>query len=124
MLVIYAAPVEEIHLTSNNHTAHSPSLTFIEGQPSTLRCVTVGGFPTPELYVYVGGRDLTWDMTSQHSAKLSGVKGLRLMRFTTERRSDELYFTSEEDGKSMKCIVSIPGLVPNSTSVVVNVHCE
>lgn len=96
----------------------------IIGHPGILRCVTAGGYPTPELYVYVGGRELTSEMDVQQAARLTGVMGMRLMRFTTERRSNRMLFTADEDGKVVKCIASIPGLPPNITSLVVSVQRE
>jgi len=99
------------------------SATFVEGAPRTMRCVALGGFPLPAMRVFVGAADVTRRFVLSHSVTLSGVRGLRSIRYRTERTADNMAFTSRDDGQPIRCVVTVPGLPANHTVVDIDVLC-
>lgn len=97
--------------------------TFVEAAPRTMRCVAVGGFPLPEMRMFVGAADVTRRFVLSHSVTLNGVRGLRSIRYRTERTADKMAFTSRDDAQPIKCVVTVPGLPPNHTAVNIDVLC-
>lgn len=97
--------------------------TFVEGAPRTMRCVAVGGFPLPEMRMFVGDVDVTRHFVLSHSVTLNGVRGLRSIRYRTERTADKMAFTSRDDSQPIKCVVTVPGLPANHTVVNIDVLC-
>lgn len=74
--------------------------------------------------MYLDGRDVTGDFSLRYSTELSGVKGLRQMRFTTELFTYSARFSSTDDGRVLQCIAAVPGLPANATSARLNVQCK
>jgi len=99
-------------------------LSFTENVPSSLRCVALSGYPPGEMNVFIGRRDVTADLRLSQSSKLSGRKGLRLIEYTTTRWSDEFEARTGDDGKSVKCVISVANVVTNFTEASVIVNCE
>jgi len=89
-----------------------------------MRCVAVGGFPLPEMRLFVGSADVTRRFVLSHSVTLSGVRGLRSIRYRTERTADKMAFTSRDDGQPIRCVVTVPGLTANHTVVRIDVLCK
>ena len=137
-----SAPVENIYITKNNSAmmrtdTTAPTdvdtgqimgtkrgLNFIEGYPQTLSCTSEGGFPAPEMLIYIGNHDVTSNFTLTHREKWTGLKGLRVVSYTTERVATQLMARPEFDGKKMQCIVTVPGIGANITTVKIKVRCE
>jgi len=88
-----------------------------------MRCVAVGGFPLPEMRMFVGAADVTRRFVLSHSVELDGVHGLRSIRYRTERSADKMAFTSRDDRQPIRCIVTVPGLPANQTVVNIDVLC-
>ena len=109
---------------SRNPAAWTRTATFVEGAPRTMRCVAVGGFPLPEMRLFVGSADVTRRFVLSHSVTLSGVRGLRSIRYRTERTADKMAFTSRDDGQPIRCVVTVPGLTANHTVVRIDVLCK
>lgn len=69
-----------IHVTPpppiQRQTSAPRRVVFVEGVGRRVRCVSSGGYPSPELSVYLGPRDVTRDMTLSSSATLYGVPGV------------------------------------------------
>jgi len=103
---------------------HIGHLVFVEGLPRKLRCVCDGGFPLPEMSVYLGQSDVTQKFILSKSVSLDGAKGLRRIRYRTERWTDQLVFTAHDDEQPIKCVVTVPGLVANQSIANINVICE
>jgi len=97
--------------------------TFVEGAPRTMRCIAVGGFPLPEMRVFVGAADVTRRFVLSHSVTLNGVRGLRSIRYRTQRTADKMAFTSRDDGQPIRCVVTVSGLPANHTVVAIDVLC-
>ncbi len=53
-----------------------------------------------------------------------GQKGLREIEHQTSRWTERFSVEAEDDGKSLQCIVVIPGLGNNVASVKVKVKCK
>ena len=137
-----SAPVEKVYIANTNNTA-TPSelisttdgdtahtmaskrgLTFIEGRPGMLRCTSEGGYPAPDMLIYIGKHDITTNFSLVHRASMTGQKGLRVMSYTTERVSTRLLARPDFDGRKLQCIVTVPGLSANITTVKLKVKCE
>jgi hypothetical protein len=135
-LFVIAAFVDSLYVTTTNatsdynvpltlqHALPSQIVTLVDNQYSTMRCVSSGSYQSPEISLYVNGRDVTDEFSLRYSTELSGERGLRKMRFTTELFSYTFRVSSDDNRKWLKCIVAVPGLPANSTSVFLNVHCE
>jgi len=52
----------------NMTTQKASTLKLIEGRPSAVRCVAVGGYPSPVLDLFVGMRDVTGLFLSRYAA--------------------------------------------------------
>jgi hypothetical protein len=100
-------------------------VTFDEAVPGRIRCASVGGYPPPELSVFLGDRDVTDQFSpTRTTASLHGTRGLRLMVHETERSTDRLAVSADDDGLTMRCVASVAGLGSNSSAVLVAVRCE
>jgi len=103
---------------------HAPRrATFVEGAPKTIRCVADGGFPLPEMRIFIGATDVTRRFVLSQSVTLKGVRGLRSIRYSTERTSDKMAFTSRDDSEPIRCVVTVPGLSANHAVVHIDVLC-
>jgi len=110
---------------SNNGdpSAGVPRATFVEGAPRMMRCIAEGGFPLPEMRLFVGVADVTRRFVLSHSVTLTGVRGLRSIRYRTERTANKMAFTSRDDEQPIRCVVTVPGLPANHTVVNIDVLC-
>jgi DNA-binding IclR family transcriptional regulator len=97
-------------------------LVFVETVPGVLRCIAVGGYPPPEVQLYVGRRDVTTDFALTHVARLIGTRGLRIMHHVTERWSHRFAVGANDDGSRITCIVSVSGLASTICSARLNVY--
>jgi hypothetical protein len=98
------------------------SLVFVETIPGVLRCIAVGGYPPPEVQLYVGRRDVTADFSLTHVARLLGTRGLRVMHHVTERWSHRFAVGASDDGSRITCVVSVSGLTSTVCSARLNVY--
>jgi len=98
------------------------SLVFVETIPGELRCVAIGGYPPPEVQLYVGRRDVTADFGLTHVARLVGTRGQRVMHHVTERWSNRFTVGAIDDGNRITCIVSVSGLATTICSARLNVY--
>jgi len=71
----------------------------------------------------VGALDVTRRFVLSHSVTLSGERGLRSIRYRTERTADKMAFTSRDDRQPIRCVVTVPGLPANHTAVKIDVLC-
>jgi hypothetical protein len=99
-------------------------IVFVETSPGLLRCVAIGGYPPPEVQLYVGQRDVTAEFGLTHVARLVGVRGLRVMHHITERWSYRFAVGPAEDGSRVTCVVSVSGLASTVCSGRLNVYRE
>lgn len=131
------APVETVVLTDGNFSsAHATTATsghlmtssrmirVVENQPSSLRCVAIGGYPPPSVDIYIGSRDVTGDFRFSHVAAMAGQLGLRTISYRTERWSDRFAVGAESDTLKVKCVATVPGLRPYVEAIRLNVECE
>lgn len=115
---------EQLHHLSGADSNYPHQVTFVEGAPRRMRCVATGGFPLPEMQILVGTRDVTREFALSHSVTLDGIQGLRAITYLTERTTNQMAFTSRDDGLPISCIVTVPGLTANRTQVFISVLCE
>ena len=125
-----AAPIERMAIlnddvTSDRHDTHSVSaIHLIENHPCRIRCVSFGGYPPPSLDVFIGRSDVTSDFAFQNGASLSGLQGLRVVTFRTERSTSSYLPKAGDDDSLMKCVASVPGLKPVAELVRLDVDCR
>ena len=99
-------------------------ITLEENVMGRLRCAGVGGYPPPELSVFVGARDVTSLFTQSTAATLHGARGLRLMVHQTMLWTDQLTVTAADDGKTVRCLATVSGLGANTTYITLTVNCK
>lgn len=123
-----SAPVELTYITNGNETDYleKPNmLHYSENEPGTLRCISIGGYPPPEMLVYIGDRDITPELRLTHYTQLMGEQGLRLMSTTIERSTHSFFALAEDDGKEVKCLVTVKGLFGEPIETVpIRVNCK
>ena len=100
------------------------SMHLMEGRPSTIGCLCLGGYPPPSLAIRVGRKDLTADCSFRNSASLSGEKGLRTMDYRTERWTTRFVARAEDDEALIKCVAQVPGLEARVEIVKIYVQCK
>lgn|SRR6218665_3202151 len=98
------------------------SLTFIENSPAILRCVALGGYPPPDVAIYLGLRDVTSQFGLSYSTHLTGEKGLRIMHYVTERWNYRFSAHAHDDGRQTSCAVSVSGLAMRTKAVRITVY--
>jgi len=119
----YGRGLSSWRLDDGDPSAWLRRATFVEGAPRMMRCIAVGGFPLPEMQMFVGAADVTRRFVLSHSVTLTGVRGLRSILYRTERTADKMAFTSRDDGQPIRCVVTVPGLPANHTVVSIDVLC-
>jgi len=141
MLLAIVAPVRQIYLTvedtpvtenkESTVSDRSPStpgrVRFVDGQARYVRCVAVGGYPTPSLHLYVNERDLTASTRLVEQLSMHGQPGLRMLVTRTERQagsSGGLVLSVDDDGSRLRCVARVPGLASNITETTIDVHCK
>ena len=124
--MLCVARVEKVVVTDSNSSALTSShvLRAVENQPRPLRCVAFGGYPPPSLDVYIGQRDVSDDFRFKHAAAMSGLRGLRTIKYKTERWTGALSVRADDDQTTMKCVATVPGLRPYIETVHLNVDCK
>lgn len=102
--------------------SNESSIVFVETIPSVLRCIAIGGYPPPDLQLYVGRRDVTADFELTHVTRLVGTRGLRVMHHVTERWSHRFNVSAADDSSRITCVVSVTGLTTKICSRRLNAY--
>lgn len=132
-LVIFLAPVLSVYFVTRNISLVSPDveedllsseLTVVQGVPVSLRCVSVGGYPPPDVYIRAGDRDVTDQFSSVQSPTMVGEKGLRLLQYRIERWTDGLRLSADDDGTVYRCLSVVSDVGSLLAAVKVYVNCE
>ena len=131
MMPVYCitAPVQDLILSKDNCTtncvsATPPSLSFVENEPSLLQCVATGGIPPPELKIYKEDFDITYRFKTATYTRLMGEYGLRIMHSSVHTYTNYLILDSQDDGRTLRCTATVPGLKSNVTSSTMHVLCK
>jgi len=75
--------------------------------------------------MHLGADDVTTKFALTRKMTLSGVLGLQVMRYITERWAVDFHVGASDDGKRLKCqVVTPPGVCVNTTYVRILVHCK
>ena len=91
----------------------------------TFRCVSVGGYPPPEMRVYIGSIEISNQLQWNQTSEISGRKGLRLMKYKSERYSYNFKAEPQYDGMEITCAVNVPGYGSvNHTLATMEVNCK
>lgn len=97
-------------------------LTYVESSSGVLRCVALGGYPPPDVTLRLGSRDVTAQFGLSYSTHLTGERGLRVMRYVTERWSHRFAAHAHDDGRQATCSASVSGLATRTKAVLVTVY--
>lgn len=97
---------------------------LVDGRPSTLRCVAFGGYPPPNVELYVGRREVTNDFLFASNASLSGRRGLRRINYRSERWTYSFLPDARDDQTRLKCIATVVGLRLYEETVLLSIDCE
>ena len=61
------------------------TLSWTEGVAESLSCVSDGGYPPPTVAIHTDSVDITDQFSVSYSAALHGMRGLRVITYTSER---------------------------------------
>ena len=81
---------------------------------------------TPEhryFRIYIGRIDITANFTRRQTARVTGHKGLRKISYRSELYTSTLTAKPTYDGQSLQCVVTVPGLQSNISTVKLRVRC-
>jgi len=109
---------------SDQLTTTPASIHLVDGRPSTLRCVTFGGYPPPNVELFVGRRDVTADFQFSSNATLSGLRGLRRITYRSERWTYSFMPDASDDQAQLKCIATVVGEKLYIETVLLSIDCE
>ena len=121
--------VDDVILYTDNATYRSPSssakvISFVKGVPQAVGCVTRGGYPPPQVTLYLDDLEVTDQFALDQASSLEGVRGLRLMKNQVLLWTGDMVVETGDDGRLLWCHVTVPGMAPKSTSAIVAVNCE
>ena len=104
---------------------------FVENRPTPTRCVADGGYPVPDMTLQMADRDVTNAFAFSQQLQFANdddydgrSRGLRRLRYVTERRHDALRVSIDDDGKTIDCVATVAGLTANRTTAHIVVHCK
>ena len=115
----------------SDRSSSSSSLVIyaVEARTCPLTCSILGGSPPPKIELVIdGGRDLT--PSTMLTRRLTAVPrvglgpGFRRLVFSSERSTVDYRPWPVEDGRTLQCIVSVPGLAPRILSATLEINCE
>jgi len=89
----------------------SGSLVWTDGVPGALTCIGVGGYPPPTVDIRLDLVDVTHQFSMSYSATLHGMRGLRVITYTSERSDHVLMMKTIVDEFSYLLTTSLPSLV-------------
>ena len=69
-------------------------------------------------------KDITKQFIQSTVPMLTGVKGLRMITYTTELWTDSFIPSETDDGAKLRCIASVSGVKSNTTAVRLDVNCK
>jgi len=122
------APINSLVISELNVTEPSgntlTTLHLVENRPSTLRCTSFGGYPPPNLEIYVGRRDVTAEFLFSNSASLHGSRGLRHITMRTDRVTHSYVARYTDDNEKLKCIAIVSGLKTYTQFIHITVDCK
>jgi hypothetical protein len=126
----YTVAVDRLAVVGTNSTycdinSRPPHLVFTEARPCTLRCVAEGGYPAPQLDLYLGHQRLGPEAGFQLTRTVAplGRKGLRVLYYTSERGSHDFRVDAEHDGMNVTCVASTSAAAVNQTTAQIVVLC-
>ena len=126
----FSAAVEKVYIVQGNASSSTsdqsttPTITFVEGEPTPVRCIARGGSPPPEIEISIGRSDYTKYFRFDSVPAMSGDVGFRSLRMTTMLVTDNFRATADDDGKRLNCIAKVPGLTEVLKSIIVTVNCK
>lgn len=115
---------EEILSQSSSRREASKDLALEENKPTFLQCVSHGGYPPPNMQIMLGRKEITTDFHERQNTELRGVAGLRIMEYTQRLFTNDFRVRAADDGKKLRCLVTVSGQGTNSTVAKLKVNCE
>lgn len=97
---------------------------FLEGHPQPIRCIVHGGTPVPSVSLYMDRKDITGLFQLSSNVHVTGRKGLRRLQHKMERFNHMFSVNHGDDGSTLKCVASVPGLLPVYYAIKLDVDYE
>src|SRR6218665_3471684 len=120
--------VEKVHLLDDSSSEEDSSLptTFhlVENHPCRIRCISLGGYPPPNIELYIGHRDVTSEFLFRNDVTLTGVRGVRSMTYRTERWTSNYLPRADDNEQLLRCVALVPGLSPVIRVTTLDVDCK
>jgi len=115
--------------SSSSSAATSLVIYAVEGRTCSVTCSVLGGSPPPNVELVVdGGRDLTPSTTlTRRLTVVPGAglgPGFRRLVFSSERVTVDYRPWPVEDGHTLQCVVTVPGLAPRVLSALLDIDCK
>lgn len=122
----------QIIITSKNSMHHmrqhtsgkDDELVVTEKKNVTIGCTVIGGYPLFDVEIFIGHKNVTNRFSIARTSHNRGSKCMRAAEQVVERWSHAVSVLAEDDGSFLKCIVTVPGLSPNVTSIPLVVRCK
>lgn len=88
--------------------------------------MAVGGYPPPTVELFLGDErhDVTFHFAYHSSSTLSGRRGLRTITYRVERWADAFRVRAEDNGSTLTCVATTPGLPSVSEYAILDVDCK
>ena len=121
--------VQSSSSTSSSSSSSSLVIYAVEGRSCAVTCSVLGGSPPPNIELVVdAGRDLTPSTTlTRRLTVVPGVGlgvGFRRLVFSSERSTVDYRPWPVEDGRTLQCVVTVPGLAPRLLSALLDIDCK
>jgi len=116
--------ISDDNFVSDDHSSNPVSIHLVDSRPSTLRCVAFGGYPPPNVELFIGRRDVTDDFRFSSNASLAGRRGLRRITYRTERSTYSYLPDASDDQAPLKCVATVVGLKVYVETVLLSIDCE
>jgi len=101
--VIDADDVEQIAATKDQN------ITFTEGEKRKLYCEVTGGYPEPDVKMFLDGKDITNMFVKKVELKQEGAKeGLKALSYDVSLKNESFTFNYEYSRNKVECRASIP----------------
>ncbi|ELU09922.1 hypothetical protein CAPTEDRAFT_224152 [Capitella teleta] len=123
--VVVREPVSRVSLTLGNSSVMAArslkSLTLIESEPVSLKCVIIGGHPLPRVDIMLNDINITGEFEANTSCVHLYRPGLSAIECNTERWTDGFAPPAKYDDSVLKCIAYVEGMAPETAAMQLDI---
>jgi len=107
------------------HQQQQNQLVFVKSVASTVVCKVYGGYPPPNVRLYLGPVDITGLFEEPtRLVQVTGVLGLRQVVYRTKVSSDRLVLGYSHNHLVFRCDAKVPGLPAASLYLTTQLQCK